>query len=435
MREAPPKAARQLSVEDLAILRLESPTVAGHTLKVAVLDPPVHERPVEVEDVCAYIARRVERAPRMRWKLRMRPRGAEWIDDATFDVRQHVRARVATKAISGEELQRICARRIEARLNRSKPLWAIDVVGPLVHGGIALIWSLHHSLADGVTAMRLAEHVLWDDHAAGRGQPADAPLGRLAAIRDALVTRRPGRLPATLRRELSRGPETSPFKGPIGARRVVAFTSVPLGELYRTARELVPGATVNDVVLALIEAGLRRWAEEAGSTLGSLRVRIPVSLHRPAERTGPANRDSFFCVTLPLTTADPVQGLRQIAQQTTLRKRLRDAYVLDALLQDMARLAPPLRRMLDGLMGDPRAYALNVSNVRGPAYRPSVMGLPVRALYSVADIDEQHGLRAAVISMADELHFGFCGEPAIVRTLDPLVDGIAAGAAAIATPR
>jgi uncharacterized protein DUF1298 len=138
---------------------------------------------------------------------------------------------------------------------------------------------------------------------------------------------------------------------------------------------------------------------------------------------------------LPLAIADPVEGLRQITQQTTLRKRLRDPYVLDALFRDMARLAPPVRRMLDAFLGDPRVYALNVSNVRGPAHRPSVMGLPVRALYSVADIDEQHGLRVAVISMADELHLGLCGEPAIVRTLDPLVDGIAAGAAALATPR
>jgi diacylglycerol O-acyltransferase len=330
---------------------------------------------------------------------------------------------------------RMCAQGIEARLDRSKPLWAIDVVGPLEDGGIALVWSLHHSLADGVTAMRLAEQVLWDDDAAGGGPPARARPSRLAAVRDALVTRRPGRLPAALRRELAPDRESSPFQGPIGARRLVSFTSVPLGELDRTARELVPGATVNDVVLALVGSGLRSWAESAGSVLRSLRVRIPVSLHRAAERTGPANRDSFFCVALPLAIADPVEGLRQITQQTTLRKRLRDPYVLDALFRDMARLAPPVRRMLDAFLGDPRVYALNVSNVRGPAHRPSVMGLPVRALYSVADIDEQHGLRVAVISMADELHLGLCGEPAIVRTLDPLVDGIAAGAAALATPR
>jgi WS/DGAT/MGAT family acyltransferase len=436
VREAPPEAAKPLSAGDLAILRLESPTVAGHTLKVVVLGSPAGGRRPGVEEVREHIAERIERAPQLRWKLRMRARGrAEWVEDPGFDLRDHVRSLSAGSAISAAELRRICARTIEGRLDRSKPLWAIDVAEPLEDGGIALVWSLHHSFADGVTAMRLAEQVLWDDDASPGDPRAPARAGMRGGLREALATRRPGRLPAALRRELARAHEDPPFEGPIGTRRLVSFTSVPLDGIYRTARELVPGATVNDVVLALVAAGLRGWAGSSGSALRSLRVRVPVSLHHRAERLEPANRDSFFCVALPLAVADPVERLRQITEQTALRKRSRDAYVLDALLRDMARLAPPVRRVLDAFLGHPRSFALNVSNVRGPAYRPSVMGAPVRALYSIADIDEQHGLRVAVISMADELHFGLCGEPAIVRTLDPLVAGIAADAASLATRR
>jgi hypothetical protein len=61
-----------------------------------------------------------------------------------------------------------------------------------------------------------------------------------------------------------------------------------------------------------------------------------------------------------------------------------------------------------------------------------VLGAPVRALHSVAEINKRHGLRVAVISMADELHFGLCADPAIVDELDPLVDGIRAEATALA---
>ena len=46
--------------------------------------------------------------------------------------------------------------------------------------------------------------------------------------------------------------------------------------------------------------------------------------------------------------------------------------------------------------------------------------------------DDRHGLRVAVVSMADELYFGLCAEPAIVGELDPLVTGIRAEAAALA---
>jgi len=74
-----------------------------------------------------------------------------------------------------------------------------------------------------------------------------------------------------------------------------------------------------------------------------------------------------------------------------------------------------------------------VSNIVGPAERPTLLGAPVRALYSVAEIDDRHGLRVAVVSMVDELYFGLCAEPAIVGGgLDPLVTGIRAEAAALA---
>jgi WS/DGAT/MGAT family acyltransferase len=434
MREALPTPAKPLTAEDVAILRLESPTVAGHTLKVAILDPaPPGPRP-DVDALRARIAGRIDRAPQLRCKLRMHSRGrAEWADDPTFDARNHVRALPAARPISEDELQRICARMMQERLDRSKPLWAMNLVDPLESGGLALIWSIHHSLADGAMAMRLAEEVLWDDGdtaADARVTPATPrPLGDL---REALELRRPGRLPATLRRELARARERSPFEGFVSALRAVAFTSIGLGSLKRSARRLVPEATINDVVLALVGAGLQQWAEARDDQLRSLRVRIPVSLHHGAERPEAANRDSFFCVALPVATTDPVERLRRITRETALRKRARDAQIVDALLRDVGWLAPPVRRMLESLLARPQAFALNVSNVKGPTYRPSVLGVTVRAFHSVADVDHQHGLRVAVISMADELHFGLCAEPTIVGSLDPMIEGIIAEAASLA---
>jgi hypothetical protein len=280
--------------------------------------------------------------------------------------------------------------------------------------------------------MRLAEAVLWDEDDGAERAAAPTASGPLADLRKALELRRPGRLPATLRRELARSGEGSPLEGVVGTRRAVAFTSVALADLRRSARRCVPDATVNDVVLALVGGGLRRWAESRSGPMRSLRVKIPVSLHDRLERPDAANRDSFFCVALPIATTDPVERLRRITKETAVRKRSRDAQIVDALLRDMARLAPPVRRMLDALLARPEAFALNVSNVKGPTSRPSVLGAPVRALYSVAEVDQQHGLRVAVISMADELHFGFCAEPTIVGNLDPMVEGVVAEAASLA---
>jgi diacylglycerol O-acyltransferase len=429
-----------LAPEDVAILRLESEAVAGHTLKIAILDPDGHGPRPDAEALRAHIARRIERAPQLRRKLSTgegrRPAPA-WVDAPDFDVREHVRVVSVSEPASDEELRRIIAGVMEVRLDRSRPLWTIDVVDRLADGGVAVIWKIHHCMADGATAMRLAEQLLWDPlpPAGDRDRGArgrDEPAGHLAELREAVSERRPGRLPGTLRRELHRTRHPSPFDGVIGTSRVVAFASVPLGALKRAAKTLVEEATVNDVVLALVAGGVRCWEQARGGPMTTVRVKVPVSLHHRAAGDDAANRDSLFVLALPLAEPDPVERLRRVNAETRMRKRGGDPLVLDTLLRDLGRVAPPLRRLVDRLTLDPRAFALNVSNVIGPAERRSVLGAPVRALYSLAEIAERHGLRVAVVSMADELHFGLCADPAIMSDLDPFVTGILTEASALA---
>jgi WS/DGAT/MGAT family acyltransferase len=426
-------AAEPLSPADLEILRTESPTVAGHSLKVVIVGHSEGRATPDVEELRAHIAERVERAPRLRRKLRMRGRrSAEWVADDAFDVRQHVLATRVAEPVSFAELRSRCARAMEERLDRSRPLWRIEVLGPLEESGVAVLWKIHHCIADGVTAMALAREVLWDaaggEHEVSRG---DGATTHIAGLREALDLRRPHRLPGALRRQLHRTRHSSPFDGRVGSSRAVAHVSVPLGEVKTAAKALVPGATVNDAVLALVTGGLRRWYETRGAAAETLRVKVPVSLHHRGESAENANRDSFFCVSLPLAEPDSVERLRRINTETALRKRSGDPLVFDTFLGDIGRVAPPVRRGLERLTLHPRAFAFNVSNVVGPAERPTMLGAPVRALYSFADIRERHGLRVAVVSMADELHFGLCADPTIVGDLDPLTRGISAEASTL----
>ena len=416
-----------MAAEDLEILRLESPTIAGHTLKVAILEAPEDGSRPDVEALRARIAERIEQAPQLGRRLDMSGGRAAWVDDPAFHVSRHVRAHPASEPVTHEELQRICARMMEERLDRSHPLWAIDLVERLEDGSAALIWKIHHGVADGSTAMRLAAGVLWD-------APVARPVREIRAaspVREAIDARRPGRLPGMLRRELHRTRHPSPFDGTIGASRAVAFLSLPLSSLRTAAKALVPAATVNDVVLAVVTGGLRRWAEGREGPLGTVRVKVPVSLHGSTETIGAANRDSFFCVALPLEEPDAAVRLGRISTETALRKRAGDAVVLDTLLRDSGRVARPLRRLIERVTLDPQAFALNVSNVAGPAERPSVLGAPVRSLHSVAEIRERHGFRVAVISMGDELNFGLCADPGIVGDLEPMVTGMLTEASAL----
>jgi hypothetical protein len=198
----------------------------------------------------------------------------------------------------------------------------------------------------------------------------------------------------------------------------------------------VERATINDAVLAVVAGGLRRWLEERHGRLGAVRVKVPVSLHGDAHAAGGAadagNRDSFFCLDLPLTAGSPQARLSAIRDATKVRKDRHDAQHIDNLTRQLGDTSPRLRRFAERALANPRSFALNVSNVRGPAQAVRVDGVPVRAMYSIAEIGERHALRIAVVSFAGALQFGLCADPELIPDVHRLARGLEDEARALA---
>ncbi|MEJ2889904.1 wax ester/triacylglycerol synthase domain-containing protein [Actinomycetospora aeridis] len=400
-----------LSTEDRAILDLECATVVGHVLHGAILDGP----PVTAAEVRARIAARLPVAPELRYRLTELPEGPAWTPAADLDLAQHV--------VDGPEgpdgpyghdaLCALVAARFAQHLDRSRPLWSMDVA-PLADGGTALLWRVHHALADGATMTRLSHTVLYDDE-----PPAPAP-----ATVHADHERRRAHLAGVIAREFTVGRAHSPFDGEISTRRGVAFVDTDLAALHAVAR--AAGATVNDAFLAVLAGALRRWVDHHAGTVTDLRVRVPVSL--PREDPSAGNRDSAFDLPLPLHVTDPLERLRAVHALTTARKDARDAALLDDLLHRVAAVSPPLRRVCDRLRATARAFTVSVSNVPGPRTPVAVLGRRVRATWPLAEIGFHHALRVTAASMVDVLTFGVCVDPGLVPDLDVLADGLRAEA-------
>lgn len=416
-----------LAHEDRAILALESPTIAGHTCKVVVL-----AEGLELGALRAAIAERIAAAPLLTHRLGGATDAPAWVIDGDFDVGRHVLASYDGDApLDGAGLCSAVARLFAQRLDRARPLWRIDVL-PLAGGGTALVWRIHHALADGTAAMRYATALLWDPAppptpASAPPAPAGAPPAA-APAHAADDARRRAHLARYLAHELPHAGRRSPFDGHVGTAREVAFAAVPLAPLHDAAKALA-GATLNDAVLTVVGGGLRRWLEQHHGRLGRIRVRVPVSLHHAGDEAG--NRDSFFAVAVPLGEADPVVRLHAVHAATQVRKEDHDAETRDALLHELARVSPQLERFAARVEAGPRAFALNVSNVPGPRAPVSVLGAPVRALHSLAEIGERHALRVAAVSLADRLCLGFCADPAIVHDVKTIAAGTEAEAAAL----
>lgn len=407
-----------LTDEDRAILAKESPTIAGHTCKVLLLGSSLDLRALR-----ASVSRRLVATPTLTRRLGGSPSAPRWVPDDAFSIEEHIVQSPHRAPLSEEELKATVASLFAERLDRQRPLWRIDIVGPLWDGGTALVWRVHHALADGATWTKFAAALLWDLEKGPSPRPG--ALARVAAAAEDSQRRHRRSLVGVLRREFGRAPGLSPFDGRIGSHRRVSFASASLPHLRAAAKAIDRAATVNDAVLACVAGGLRRWLGLHDRSVG-VRCKVPVSLHRVGDEV--ANRDSFFYVDLPVTDPDPAGRLRAIRQETAVRKRRHDAEEVDRLLRALGHTSPHLRTMCERLLFDPRRFAINVSTVRGPSEPVSVLGEPVRRVYAIADIAERHAVRVTAFSLADQLNFGFCADADLIHDLDRLAAAVAAEA-------
>lgn len=412
-----------LSPEDRAILDLECATIAGHTCKVIVAGAGAPS----ASDLRLSIDARLDATPLLRCRLGGTPDAPAWESDSDFDIARHVVDVPVDGPADATGLRDAVARLFEHRLDRHHPLWRIDRV-PLTGGGAALVWRIHHALADGTAAMRFARLLLWD--ATGGTTTAPSPRAALHQDGDAHDDhRRRAHLAGFIHREFGRSLHASPFEGAIGGRRSVAFANIALAPLRDAARRL-EGATVNDAVLTIVAGAIRRWLLEHHGGLRGVRVRVPVSLHHEGDAA--SNHDSFFTFALPLDEPDPIARLHAVHAATSARKSGHDAELFDQL-HTLAARVPSLRRLMGRLEESPRKFAVSVSNVPGPREAVTMRGVPVTGLYTLAEIGRAHALRIAVISLADTLSFGFCADPHLVENVEQMAAAVEAEAAALGT--
>lgn len=393
-----------LTAQDEAILRLEGKLLVGHTCKVIALASPAPS----LGELRARIVERAAAVPALAMRLGASRGHPAWIAEPGFDPGGQVVEAAAGRELHPTELRSHVARLFAERLDRAQPLWRVDVAR-LADGGAVLVWRLHHTLADGTTAMRFARTLLWD------GQQGPGPGAASRAAHAADEARRRAHLRRFFTHEFARAP--SPLDGPIGVRRDVAFASVPLRALHDAARTLA-GATLNDAVVSAVGGGLRDWVGRHHGGLETIRVKVPVSLHHEGQDA--ANADSFFIVEVPLAESDPARRLRAVHEGTASRKADHDAETMDRLLADLRGASPHLAGLCERIERSARAFALNVSNVPGPRAPVSVLGRRVTSMHSLAEIARHHAVRVAVVSMCDTLYLGFCADAGIVDDVEEI---------------
>jgi WS/DGAT/MGAT family acyltransferase len=373
----------------------------------------------------------------------------EWREVRDFDMHWHVQQLMLPPPGTDAQLHELVAQLHAPMLERDRPGWQIFVIDGLERNRFALFIKVHHALVDGESGIELVHRSL--SHSA-RDQrirtvvetslPAPAPQER-----GELLPRLEHELDQAARTLVSVGlgsqrllqeslaglrgfspDETRPFTAPltpmnepIRSARAIAHTVVPLPAMKAVARRW--GATLNDVALCVLDAGMNRYLRGLGRAPERPLVAIcPVSLQQ-AEAKRATTQVSVFWTPLGTPAAAVGRRMRElIANTRAAKQRIRSlprdvAYAYAVLTFAMGETLALLPR---GSVDYFLPSNVLISNVRGPDEPLYLGGARLEALCPVSTLIAGMGLNITFMSYAGQVVIGFTCNAAALPDADRL---------------
>ncbi len=352
-----------------------------------------------------------------------------------LDLDYHVRHSALPHPGGQRELGVLVSRLHSNELDMTRPLWEVHLIEGLEGNRFALYSKTHHSLVDGVSAMRLMTRALSTDPSDKRNPSYWTVGAGERPQHDGAGAAGPLELPMTLLREgaaaaggLSRAaldlalaavddrPLAAPYRAPdsalggrLGGQRRFATQQYSFDRVRAVAKGF--DCTLNDIVLWLSSTALRHYLlEHATLPERSLTAGIPVNT-RDAQDQSMGTSISFIIAELGTNVADPVARLRAIRRSTDEAKRHlsrlpREARTPYTLLLN----APYVAGLMLGLGGRaPVPFNVAISNVPGPREPLYMRGSRLDSLFPLSLLTHGNGLNITCVSYAGTLNFGFTG--------------------------
>ena len=452
----------QLSGQDASFVYMETPNTPMHIGSVGIYDPSTAPGGfVRFKDILRHIEGRLDRARSFRQKLVRVPFDLDhpyWVEDADFDLEYHVRHVALPQPGDWRQLC-IQVARLHARgMDMTKPLWEFNIVEGLDNipgipkGSFALVSKVHHAAIDGMSGVELSasvhdiEAMPVSEVPPSTWKPEENPKLPEMLIRTwfnsvtqplKFVKTVANTVPGIARlgkqvvggdvslKSAGLAPKTI-FSGKVGPHRVFDGTVFTLADI-RAIKENIEGATVNDVVLAIIGGALREYLISRDALpKASLTAMAPISVRAEGEKESLGNLVSAMTVQLGTHIADPVERLSYIHKEVKNSKAMTNA-VGARTLTDYSQFMPAA---LAGLGA--RLYtSLGVANLHAPAFNCVATNVPgpriplyfagakMVRMMGTGPVFDGMGLINTIYSYGPELAISFTSDRAIMP--DPAV--------------
>ncbi|MDB5971644.1 MAG: hypothetical protein JWQ90_4094 [Hydrocarboniphaga sp.] len=337
-----------------------------------------------------------------------------WVDDADFHLDYHLRRVRLPEPGSERQMFDLAQTLAMTPFDRARSPWEGTLIEGMDGGRAAYVLKLHHATSDGMGVIQLLSRVLRRDRAPPPAAER-APTGRRrhALTAGELARNRVLALPqeaaggvGSVLQSLSRwarAPGASqkaaeyadsarrmltarPVAGsPLFKRRSLSWRfdaiELPVQDLKRAAR--AAAGSINDVFLAGLIGGFRRYHEAMGVNLRQVPIGFPISLRKEGDPPG-GNKFAGSQYAAPVGELDPIARVRHIqAFVGEIRK--------EPALDIMVRLMPVLVRLPIGtlvkLTADMfMAQDAQISNIPGIAEPVYMAGAQVTHFWPFAPV-------------------------------------------------
>lgn len=440
---------RQLHGQDSAFLHLDSPNAHMGVTIVYIYDQSgTPNGKIRFKDILNHIDSRVAHSPMFRSKLQRVMLDLDnpyWVDDKHFDVEFHVRHVALPKPGDWRQLCIQIARFHSRPLDLSRPLWemcvieGLDNIEGIPKGGFAIATKVHHSLIDGHSAIELTWN-LHDLKPEGDARPRASEKNKGTQKAPGLINKmsrilinnisEPMRLVTPVTRALpkfatvtakhfwqqlsgdkNRLPQTR-FNKKISCHRVWECATFDFLE-FKNIKKNYTGATVNDVVLAVVAGAMRHYLMAKDELPAeALRALAPINVRKQEETNTAGNQISLFFPDLPTHISDPVERLEVVVKTAASSKEM--AFAIGAReMSDVNKHAPPVTIALAGKLamatGISKSLISNiahtvVTNVPGPQQPFYLLGAKLVKLTGLGTITDGIGLFHAITSYDGQLN-------------------------------
>ena len=375
-----------------------------------------------------------------------------WEYDPAFNILNHIRE-VTLKHGTDVELKTIAGRILSTVMDRQHPLWDLTFVHGLKGNRSALIFRLHHCLADGIGGVGIM-NVLMDaspvvpalprkkfrlrvppprdvltsvtngvvDSYSDIAKRVFDALANVSSMAQRLATNGGGVAPDEFSRllpEISLSTERLRFNVLYRGPQKFAWAEVPMAEIK--AIKSTCGTSVNDVILALVTATVRRYLELHGDDVKGrqFRMMVPVNLRGGDSADELGNCISLVPVTIPLDIRNPKKLLAAVHKRTDLLKRAHTAELV-SLVGGVLGMIPSSAQAVAGHVISRLPFTpfnMVCTNVPGPQFPLYLLGHKILHCYPYVPVGGEMSLNCAILSYNGTAYFGFSGDAHAVPDL------------------